>query len=723
MNSNSDTTDQNSNIPDTSPESEMNKIIEPVSFSQSDVTTGPREFHFRPLTTAVLVVFLALALITWFMFTARAVKFEIEPAPTLVTVRGAWPNWELGGRYLMQPGTYVVTAKQAGYHDLQATVTINTDADQSYALKMVRLPGLLTVTTDPQTRAELILDQQNMGAIPLTLDTIAAGLHDVSIVSERYLTFDTEVDIRGKREHQFLAIKLSPAWAAIEISSKPANADIIVDGELVGRTPASLDLMQGIREIRIKRKGFKIWRTRLNVTAGENQSLARIDLIKADGKLAIRSQPSDASITVSGEFKGNTPLDLKLAPGASYLVSLSKAGYLPTSQVLSIEPDEDIMLDLTLEPAIGIVQLIVTPAGGELLIDGTSYGNPSQRLSLTAQEHKFAIIKSGYAKYETAVTPRPGFDQRLQIHLKTVEQARADSIAQTIVTASGQQMKFVVPAKMTLGASRREPGRRSNEVERQVALERPFYISVYEVSNKEFKEFDPSHSSGMISRVLLDQQDRPVVNVSWEQAAAYCNWLSKRDGLPPAYIKKEGKWLAQSPINTGYRLPTEAEWAWVSRYASREKVLRFPWGNSMPPAKDSGNYADDSARNLVNYYLKDYHDNYRGTAPRGSFTANPIGLYDLGGNAAEWIHDYYSTSATPGDKVLTDPAGPDTGKSHVIRGSSFLHGRFSELRWTFRDYGNNGRPDVGFRISRYYESVDTTAANLAVSDDRVGKEQ
>jgi formylglycine-generating enzyme required for sulfatase activity len=707
MNSNNDTLENEIEIPDSSPDEEMNVIIEPVGFKRSDATGKRREFQFRPLTTALLVTFLILAMIALFMFTARAVKFVIDPAPQLVTIEGTWPIWELGGRYLMQPGSYSIRAKQQGYYDLEETVTIGDAADQSYALTMSRLPGILTVTTSPQADAELILDQEQVGRIPLTLDSISAGLHDLSITSERYLTHDTEVDIEGKRIQQSLTIELMPAWAAIDISSSPANADIIVDDEIVGKTPASIDILQGTREIGIKLGGYKFWNTRLDVRAGENQTIATVNLIKADGTLALRSNPAGASITISGEYKGITPMDLKLAPGKSYLVSLTKAGYQSSAQSVDIESDQDIMLDLKLNPVLGVLQLVVTPEGGELFIDGESYGEPSQRLSLTAQRHQLEVRKQGYATYATTVTPRPGFDQRLQVNLKTIEQARADSIPQTIVTASGQQMNFVVPAEMTLGASRREPGRRSNEVERQVDLQRPFYISVFEVSNKEFSDFDVSHSSGMVSRVLLDQKDRPVVNVSWEKAAAYCNWLSERDGLPLAYKKVSGIWRAQSPINTGYRLPTEAEWAWVSRYASMDKVLRFPWGDTMPPTKGAGNFADESARNLVNYYLKGYHDNFRGTAPLGSFAANAVGLYDLNGNVAEWIHDYYSTSPSPRDKVLIDPAGPAEGKSHVIRGASFLHGRFSEMRWTFRDYGNDGREDVGFRIARYHEAVES----------------
>ena len=185
MNSNNDTLDKALKIPDASPAEEMNVIIEPISFKKSAVTGKRREFHFRPLTVSVLLTFLVLALITWFMFTARAVKFEIEPARAPFTIQGTWPTWELGGRYLMQPGTYAITAKQTGYYDLQETVTINAAADQSYAMIMSRLPGILTVTTEPQTDAELILDQENMGRMPLTLHAVAAALQALRIIPER----------------------------------------------------------------------------------------------------------------------------------------------------------------------------------------------------------------------------------------------------------------------------------------------------------------------------------------------------------------------------------------------------------------------------------------------------------------------------------------------------------------------------------------------------------
>lgn len=78
--------------------------------------------------------------------------------------------------------------------------------------------------------------------------------------------------------------------------------------------------------------------------------------------------------------------------------------------------------------------------------------------------------------------------------------------------------------------------------------------------------------------------------------------------------------------------------------------------------------------------------------------ANRWGLFDLVGNAAEWVNDRYSVAASTAPEM--DRTGPETGDLFVIRGSSFLMGRFGELRSAYREFGQEGRQDVGFRLAR-----------------------
>ena len=200
----------------------------------------------------------------------------------------------------------------------------------------------------------------------------------------------------------------------------------------------------------------------------------------------------------------------------------------------------------------------------------------------------------------------------------------------------------------------------------------------------------------------LNGDGLPVVNISWDDAARYANWLSKAEGLPLVYEEQDGRMRLMQPPGRGYRLPTEAEWAYAARIAGRKQPARYPWpGRLFPPPQLQGNYADASARTLLPLVIGDYQDKYAATAPVASFGPNPAGLYDLDGNVAEWVQDYYSVYPGVVGKASTDPLGPKDGRHHVVRGSSWRDATMTELRLSYRDYSEKPRNDLGFRVARY----------------------
>ena len=168
-------------------------------------------------------------------------------------------------------------------------------------------------------------------------------------------------------------------------------------------------------------------------------------------------------------------------------------------------------------------------------------------------------------------------------------------------------------------------------------------------------------------------------------------------------MKKGGRLVAAEPIGKGYRLPTEAEWEYCARFTKNQGALKYPWGNQFPPTSPSGNYADTSAQKLLPAYIDNYNDGYPVTAPVATFKANDLALYDLDGNVAEWCHDFYTIYTYNTNKADIDPSGPPEGKHHVVKGASWKYASMSKLRLAYRDYSDAKRPDLGFRICRYFK--------------------
>ncbi len=123
---------------------------------------------------------------------------------------------------------------------------------------------------------------------------------------------------------------------------------------------------------------------------------------------------------------------------------------------------------------------------------------------------------------------------------------------------------------------------------------------------------------------------------------------------------------------------------------------KYVWGDTLPIPKGAGNYGDAAGRRILGVALPDYEDGFPVTAPVGRFDANPIGLHDLGGNVAEWVHDPYTIYPPSTGRTEQDPTGPAQGEYHVIRGASWMDAQLTRIRLSYRDYGDEPSSKPGF---------------------------
>jgi formylglycine-generating enzyme required for sulfatase activity len=473
--------------------------------------------------------------------------------------------------------------------------------------------------------------------------------------------------------------------------------------EQVGETPVSLELMEGSHSLSLIKEGFAARDFSVDTEANVDQALPTFRLDPADAQLRVASIPRGANVTVNGRYRGQSPVTVALSPDVDYEIGLSKAGYGSTTRSVRLQAaaSREITVDMTART--GEVTVQALPGDATIYVDGQARGTGTVTLKLSSAAHRLEVRRDGYADYARTVTPRPGYPQNIQVRLLSDAEIAAQSVASSVTNSQGQALIRVEPGNFTMGTSRRENGRQANEVIVPVTITRPFFIGAKEVTNREFRRFRPNHDSGGATHVTLNGDLNPVANVTWDDAVEYLNWLSAQEGLTPAYEKVFERWQPVSPTPNGYRLPTEAEWVWAIRYAGRPGAQTFPWGRSMPPRTESGNWAGRSANALVVTIIPGWDDGYAATSPVGTFRANALGIYDGGGNVAEWVQDYYSVPTPGQSEALIDPVGPRRGSNRVIRGSSWGHAGVRELRWGYRTFGNQRYWDVGFRIARNVE--------------------
>jgi formylglycine-generating enzyme len=209
-----------------------------------------------------------------------------------------------------------------------------------------------------------------------------------------------------------------------------------------------------------------------------------------------------------------------------------------------------------------------------------------------------------------------------------------------------------------------------------------FEISKFEITVWEWKQYTKANKLSMPAKPDWGWQDNyPINGITWEEAIAYCNWLSKKEKLQPVYSKQGPNYVCNFKAN-GYRLPTEAEWEFAAKGGVKSKGYKFSGGND----------ANEVA----------WHKAISKNSPHtvGTKLPNELGLYDMSGNVWEWCWDWYNKDYYKIEKG-DNPKGPEMGERRTVRGGSW-DSQVNYLRPANRisTPQNKTHEFYGFRVAR-----------------------
>jgi formylglycine-generating enzyme required for sulfatase activity len=273
---------------------------------------------------------------------------------------------------------------------------------------------------------------------------------------------------------------------------------------------------------------------------------------------------------------------------------------------------------------------------------------------------------------------------------------------------TGMEFVRIQAGSFKMGMPPDENGRFGDEDQHTVTLTTDYFLGKYPVTRGQFRQFlteartrseaerdgqggwgfneDAGKFEGRKPQYTWENpgfqqtDDHPVVNVTWNDADAFCRWLANREGRP-------------------YRLPTEAEWEYACRGGT---TTRYFTGDQEGSLKGYANVADQTLKEKIgrsnpNGVYFDFDDGFAFTSPVGRFKPNPYGLHDMTGNVWQWCADRYGRYALDDSR---DPKGPTDGAHRVMRGGSW-YGDPRYCRCASRGHSaQDGRGHlIGFRIA------------------------
>ncbi len=630
----------------------------------------------------------------FFLILSKGTKIIVYPEDARNTAKIIPNNFlDIGyGQFIYsfsQSPSFRIVAKD--YKELETTLP-KEKKGISFEVTLKELPAVINLSTKKKLKdtkwfinGEFIKTGENIskevspGDYEITIDH---PLHDKKIIKKTI-----------KKNEKFVeSVSLDKLNAILNIKTTPAGSEVFINTKKIGLSPLIFKTNGGEHKIKVKKDLYQVIEENILISNKNIINDRNYLLKKIRSSISINALPPDGKLLINNILYDHRK-EIDLSSETKYQMLYSKKGYEDYKKTIKLKPNETRKIQFNLKKEFGTVDFISNPVA-EVWINNIMVGTTPLSKKLQTFKQEIEIKRKEYRTQIHKIIPNKISKKIIDVNLIKETTAKLQESKPQLTNPLGINFKLFNPkSEITkLGSERHERGQRANESVRTVKLSKPFYVSTYEITNLQFSKYSNKN-------IDSSKPNYPVKNVSWLEAAKFCNWLSNEEGLPKFYNIEGEKLKSFNSESNGYRLLTEAEWEWLARKANKKKKTYFSWGDSFIIPDNFMNIADESSKNSQKYYVKDYDDNYENIAPVGSFDMEQSGLYDLSGNLSEWTHDYYSVTFKK--EILNDPLGKFNGISHVVKGANWSSGTLTKIRPSYRENAINGSDKIGFRIGRY----------------------
>lgn len=649
----------------------------------------------RTRVIVIVSVLLPLLLLVILLFSMKVVSIEVpdpraENNVQLALTQGV--GIAINERIMFWGDVQIEVQAEGFYPD---TTGISRATKSPLEIALEPLPGKVKFRLAQEFSAEnsefkvIVNDQDTFDPLPRQVQ-LPKGSHNLRILGPNGYDLQTELQVIGYAEEQWVQVE-SLERGTLKVQVIPENAIIELSGSILAEGSYSGPVSVGEYELVIHAEKFVDHKVPISITKGAIVDLKTINLRRLPGVVRLSSEPNEASLLINGGFIGTTPKVLTIHE-ESFELTVRKPDYQSITETIVVESRQDEHHHYVLEPLTYEISVESDPIA-EVTLNQESKGESPVTVTAKAGDI-LEVSQDGYVAQQVTLQSESSQVKELRFKLAIID--AFEQAAETIVVSESIRLKKFSSLKLQISIPE-ELLSDDEPMNSTVEITKPFYMGTHEIRRKDYAKFDSSIT------VTPENEDLPVTGISWIEAIKFCNWLSEQEGLESVYTIKANNRVDINTNAAGFRLPTEAEWEVVAQFnfRKREVIGKYTWGTIDKPPTGVGNLAGFETREALQLYIESYTDDHVELAPVGSYSANLNGIYDLEGNTAEWVWDFYKHTLSGRSESLVDPLGPAEGLDHIVKGGSYRSTMLSDLLVNARRTTSFKDETVGFRVARW----------------------